>query len=66
MNYREYDFSKTDLQKLKSDCETVPFFSNKRLIVINDVNLSKDGVSTHKVFLMKCLTTYKKYRIQLF
>ena len=50
MNYREYDFSKIDLQKLKSDCETAPFFSNKRLIVVNDVNLSKSGVSTHKVF----------------
>ena len=33
MNYIEYDFSKIDLQKLKIDCETAPFFSNKRLII---------------------------------
>ena len=50
MNYIEYDFSKVDLQKLKMDCETSPFFSNKRLIIVNDVNLSKNGISTYKNF----------------
>ena len=50
MNYIEYDFSKVDLQKLKMDCETAPFFSNKRLIIVNDVNLSKNGISTYKNF----------------
>lgn len=50
MNYIEYDFSKIDLQKLKIDCETAPFFSNKRLIIVNDVNLSKNGISIYKNF----------------
>jgi len=50
MNYIEYDFSKIDLQKLKIDCETAPFFSNKRLIIVNDVNLSKNGISMYKNF----------------
>lgn len=50
MNYAEYDFAKIDLQKLKLDCETAPFFSNKRLIIVNNVNLSKSGVSTYKTF----------------
>ena len=39
MNYIEYDFSKIDFQKLKIDCETAPFFRNKRLIIVNYVNL---------------------------
>ncbi len=29
MNYIEYDFSKVDLQKLKMDCETSPFFKRE-------------------------------------
>lgn len=50
MNYIEYDFSKVDLQKLKMDCETAPFFSSKRLVVLKNVNFTKSGVSTYKTF----------------
>lgn len=50
MNYIEYDFSKVDLQKLKMDCETAPFFSEKRLVILKNVNLTKSGVSTYKSF----------------
>lgn len=50
MNYIEYDFSKIDLQKLKIDCETIPFFSNRRLVIIKNVNLTKSGISTYKSF----------------
>lgn len=50
MNYIEYDFSKVDLQKLKMDCETAPFFSTKRLVILKNVNLTKTGVSSNKEF----------------
>lgn len=50
MNYREFDFSKLDLQQLKIDCETAPFFSSKRLVIVKNANLTKSGVSTYKTF----------------
>ena len=50
MNFMEYDFSKIDFQKLKFDCDTAPFFSEKRLVIVNDINLTKNGVSNYKDF----------------
>lgn len=50
MNYTQIDFSKVDITKLKLDCEMAPFFSKKRLILVKDVNLSKNGVSIFKTF----------------
>lgn len=50
MNYTEMEFSKLDIQKLKLYCETAPFFAKKRLVILKDVDLSKDSISSNKDF----------------
>lgn len=50
MNYTEFEFSKLDIQELKLSCKTAPFFNKKRLIIVKDVDLSKEGISNNKDF----------------
>ena len=45
-SFDEYDLS--DFEKIYSSSETIPMFSDKRLILIDDVDLSKTGISKNK------------------
>lgn len=50
MNYTEIDFSNIDIKKIKLDCETAPFFSEKRLVIVKDIDLTKTGISNNETF----------------
>ncbi|EGS32381.1 DNA polymerase III, delta subunit [Finegoldia magna SY403409CC001050417] len=45
-SFDEYHLS--DFEKIYSSSETIPMFSDKRLILIDDVDLSKTGISKNK------------------
>lgn len=45
-SFDEYDLS--EFEKIYNSCETIPMFSKKRLILINNVDLSKNGISKNK------------------
>lgn len=45
-SFDEYELS--DFEKIYSSSETIPMFSDKRLILIDDVDLTKTGISKNK------------------
>ena len=45
-SFDEYEIS--DFEKIYSSSETIPMFSDKRLILIDDVDLTKTGISKNK------------------
>lgn len=56
-SFDEYELS--DFEKIYSSSETIPMFSDKRLILIDDVDLTKTGISKNKESIDKLLPYIK-------
>lgn len=58
MNYAHYKGAKIDIRELIDTCETLPFFAEKRVIVIEDTGFFKNGCDDLLVDYVKNIPEY--------
>lgn len=50
LNYDKIEMDSPDFSKLEAATETLPFMAEKRIVQVNGLDLSREGISKHKKF----------------
>lgn len=61
LNYEKIDFKKLDIEIYQNNIETLPFMSDKRIIVIDYIEIEKDSLKKHENILEEIQKSFEDF-----